>query len=174
MRRISLLVMVASLAACAMAPTIPFSDADFRSYVGDGSSNLQGSAVLTTVAGGVRTCAGFPVLLAPATAYDREVVKLFGFELNTAKRQAGPAAKYWRETNCDGAGNFVFNDVPSGTWIVITEASWTIQTATQLPGAYKVSDQKQGGTMIGEVTLYSGKSARFVMNDQNLKTIGLF
>ncbi|MBL6938283.1 MAG: hypothetical protein ISS15_06765 [Alphaproteobacteria bacterium] len=104
---------------------VPFSDADFRQYLGRGRADIEGSALGRTQGGEAKTCAGYPVYLAPGNAFDQDAVANLGL-LSAVDLAAGPALRYWRKTACDAQGRFVFRHVPAGNWIVITSIVYEI------------------------------------------------
>lgn len=115
----------AILSACATTPETPFSEHAFAPFVGDGPASLEGEAFVKTENGENRNCGGETILLAPYLPYDIGVINGFYFvNIDTALKNAGPAARYWRESSCDSQGRFEFTNVPVGTWIVITTVRW--------------------------------------------------
>lgn len=140
-----------------LAEDIPFSVSDFAAYVGDGPATVDGEAFLTTEGGAIKTCAGSAVYLLPSNKYDVEVITSWGFTFSLAMRQAGPAAKYWRETACDSQGKFSFEDIPLGEWIVIADVTWLASNR-----------QNQGGLM-GKKVSVRGKKNKVMLTAPTLK-----
>jgi hypothetical protein len=146
-RGLSVLSGVIAFAASACA--VPFSDADFAPYRGDGAAILEGQAYVElagTVLPNLRTCFGEPVFLAPATGFDRFVITtaVDGHPVDDA---AGPAAPYWRKATCDSQGRFTFSDVPSGDWYAVTQVTWSVR-----------SEPYQVSKLVRRVTLRPGQN----------------
>lgn len=153
-----------AMSACATTPDVPFSNADFASYHGNGPARIEGQAFLKTQGGDVKTCAGEQVLLAPATAYDEAVVSRFAFSLSVALMWAGPAAHHWRKSICDSRGNFNFSGVPRGEWFVITQVRWAVRSTNIDPGNLN-KGEVQGGTLVHKVTLHPGANSVILSMD---------
>lgn len=139
------------------AEDIPFTVGDFAPYAGVGSATVEGEAFLTSEGGAIKTCAGEAVFLLPSNKYDIEVITSWGFTASIAMSQAGPAAKYWKETACDSQGKFSFEDLPLGEWIVVTDITWLASNR-----------QKQGGLMGKKVTV-RGKKNKVMLTSTNLR-----
>jgi len=134
-----------------------------------GKSNvIEGNALLRTRGGDVRTCAGYQVLLIPETEARRNaVMKLFengdhGYRqaavsnsdaalgvLNSAKMKSV-------NQTCDAQGDFVFSDLSSGSYFLVTEVLWDV------PGSYGVSNI-QGGALMKKVSVSGGATQRVVI-----------
>ena len=112
------------------APTT-FDPAQFAWSTRPGAGSLQGG--LDFRRSGVRySCAGGDVLLTPETPWSRRrMVILYGsatsaavpvsiVRARTPTAGAGDYARYVRRTTCDSADRFSFQDLPDGTWFVIT------------------------------------------------------
>jgi hypothetical protein len=124
-----------------------------KSYIGSGPNTIMGQGFLRQKGGGVVTCAGSQVLLMPATPYFREAI---GHIRNGKKPQAkaiDPA--YARQAQCDAQGNFVFSEIPNGTWFVVTEVKWS------------VGYSRQGGSLLQEVTVSGGKTTQVLLSEKD-------
>ena len=172
----------------AMAKKVPFADADFSAFAGDGPATLDGEAFLRLQTGNIKTCAGATVLLAPATEYDIHVAKSLIFNLDQALKQAGPAAKYWRETECDAEGKFSFEDIPVGDWIVITDVSFSVTDpnlvlqnlqrngglARQGTEGINAASQRHEGGLVGRKVTVTNKHNRVILTEKNLESASFF
>lgn len=162
----------------------PFYEADFAAYAGDGTATLEGEAFLRMQSGNIKNCAGAQVLLAPATRYDLAVMGAFLFSrLDTALKRAGPAAKYWRETQCDQQGKFLFENLPVGEWVVLTEATFEVVDQNRVLGNLtsgrglaggvaainQASTVQQGGLMGRKVTVKANRN-KVILTQENLKS----
>jgi hypothetical protein len=142
--RITVLGALVLVAACAtrQLPPIPF-DLQFKPEdvawaAKPGGNTLVGFAVLRTVGGKARTCAGLEVDLIPAGAYATERMRIrYGSSESSYVPDASvrdlstadPAySQTMRTTLCDGQGNFSFENLASGPWYVITSVTWISDT----------------------------------------------
>lgn len=178
-RNIAILVSLAmlmglGLGACAMPGmlgqhSVPFSDADFVNYVGVGPATLNGTALGRTRGGGVRTCAGLPVYLAPATAFVKDGIgRMYDdFSRRAVDMAAGPSKKYWRESACDAQGKFTFERVPAGAWYVLTSIEYEV-AAAPIGGNVQVTE-RQGGIVSRKVVLRPGLN-NIVLTQEDLKS----
>ena len=154
------LLMAWGLSACAIAPTVPFSDADFDGFSGRGTATLEGSALGRTNGGEAKTCAGNIVYLAPANPYDDQVVGKLAL-LSAADTFAGPAMKYWRQTACDAEGKFVFRNVPAQHWYVLTSIEY------QVLGPTIGTTESQGGLLMRKLALSPGDNDVVLTTDDS-------
>lgn len=146
------LVGVAFSATVIGATKVQFAAEDFAAYEVDGKASLDGEAFGKTEGGEVKTCAGEKVLLAPNTDYDVQVITGWQFlRTDRALQLAGPAAKYWKETDCDSQGKFTFDDLPAGKWIIITTVKFL----------------NQGGLVAKKVTTTDNKKAKVIISNAN-------
>jgi len=119
---------------------------------GMGSNRLEGSALLRTQGGEVRTCAGLEVSLIPVSAYASERMMAIygslqrGFSSYGATFANDAPAYYenMRTAICDPQGAFEFEGLPSGSFYVTTVVSWSA-------GSYGA----QGGNLMQRVDLKS-------------------
>lgn len=125
-----------------------------------GTGVLSGQAFLKTRSGDVKTCAGEKVLLMPYNDYTKEIYiakkskKYEGFN-NTDPR----LRKYIRMTICDAEGDFEFNEIPEGSWIVGTTVKW------EVPIGY--STLKQGGDLLKIVETKNGKMKKVYLTGED-------
>lgn len=77
-------------------------------------------------------------------------------------KRAGPAAEYWKETVCDSQGKFSFEDLPLGTWVMITDVRYNVSGVGE-----------QGGVMAKNVTI-RGKKNKVILNEQTLRANSFF
>ena len=142
--------------------TTPFNESDFSWSSGTGGAGLKGQGFMKTVGGDVKTCAGNEVVLVPANAYTREMTSIWrqkGIErVNPVRDQR--YNDYRRTTLCDAAGNFAFEDLPQGPWIVNVPVSWGV------PHQYGVS--QQGGNLMREVSLPGGQTQTIILTERDM------
>lgn len=170
------------------AANVPFADADFSAYAGEGTATLEGEAFLRLQSGNIKNCAGAAVLLVPATEYDLAIIKSITFSMDRALKKAGPAARYWREAQCDSQGRFSFEDLPVGEWIVLTDVTFAVVDQNRVlgnltsggglagkgvTGVNQASTVEKGGIMGRRVTVTT-KHNKIILNEQSLRAGHLF
>lgn len=137
--------------------SVAFDAAQHKAYAGQGSGKLVGQAFLRQQGGGVVTCAGSPVMMAPDTPYFQEMIKvskagkapIAGSEMESAKATI-------KSTVCDAQGNFVFDKLPPGRWFVGTDVRWTVGYNTQ------------GGSVFKAVTVAPASETKILLTDADL------
>lgn len=157
------------LAGCATVPpvvmTTTFNPAEVAWASAVGTNTINGNAVLRTVGGEVRTCAGFEAVLSPVSAYSTEMM---GAQFGSSTRGY---TSYWKEvtsdpryrdtnrrTTCDSQGNFRFDRLPDGEYFVITSVTWSAPTGGRY--SYMAS---QGGGMMQRVSVAGGETKSIVL-----------
>jgi len=162
-----------ALAGC-VTPAAPvqmvstFDPAEVAWSRGKGDATLEGSALLRTRGGDVRTCAGYPVSLTPESKYAAErmmvlfkggsegylPVMMYVAPPTFASTDPGYTASV-REVTCDPQGKFVFKDIPAGNYFVTTKVYW------EVPQQYV--SEPQGGTLMKAVKLEAGEAKSVVL-----------
>lgn len=152
MKLLSLAALAVALSGCIAPPRghvpparlfEPFIPEEHSPYRVVGPYKFEGQAFLRQKGGGIVTCAGAPVLVAPATNFMREVLSFTRAGGNLAA-QKGPGEQFnaiLRTGQCDAQGNFSMAGLPPGRWIVATGVEWT------------VGYQRQGGMLQREVDI---------------------
>jgi hypothetical protein len=159
---LSLVVAGLILNGCAVSPkpkptvemSTPFNEADFAPYAKKGSGAIIGQAFLKTVGGDVKYGAGSVVYLFPQTPY---VMEFFthaaaGKKVDNIDLRAG---KYSKKTMGDGQGNFGFNNLPAGEYILITNIEWGVPT--------RYGIEQSGGDIVKSVTLKDGEKVKVML-----------
>ncbi|MDD9718733.1 hypothetical protein PVW48_18380 [Dinoroseobacter sp. PD6] len=116
------------LAACAPTiPDIPFDASEVAAFTAAGPGRIEGSALYRRRDGSIVTCAAGTVLLAPDTAFTREIDQRIqiAFPRDTIMafraRYEDPAlSNAFRRTVCDADGEFTFDGLAPGGWYVLT------------------------------------------------------
>ncbi len=149
MRRTILLLLGITLSACVqeqptLTTTAAFNPAEVAWATRPGTNTVQGFAVLRTVGGEARTCAGLEMRLIPDSSYARErMMSLYG-NLSVGSRPIGGSrfgvtdSDYLatsKSARCDGQGNFTFEQIADGTWYVAGAISWMIGNDPRPQGA---------------------------------------
>ena len=131
-------------------------------------NTIEGNALLRTRGGDVRTCAGYQVMLVPATTATANVMtNVFGEGGSAYKSAIGsgetiPLPPTLAEDPrvqsgiCDAQGDFAFDDLKNGEYFVVTQVLWDV------PGAYG-SSNVQGGTLMQKVAVEGGETRKIVL-----------
>lgn len=140
-----LIVVIVMFISCVQKSTYviktPFHAEDWRIGIETGNSNLVGQAILKTKGGDVKTCAGEEVILMPYNAYTEELYTVAKQGRFDNASNFDPSIKnYCKVTTCDDNGDFKFENLPSGKWLLYTRVVW------EEPG--KNSSTVQGGDMV--------------------------
>lgn len=121
----------------------------------DGAGQILGSALLRQRGGGVVTCAGEVVLLWPSGPWSDEWMQKnipTGFREVLSEiplSEVSPLfGEYGRSMICDAQGEFIFDDVPVGTWYLMTNVIWMVPGRF---GGYRV-----GGTLVERIHVTEG------------------
>lgn len=130
----------------------------------DGNNTISGFAVLRTVGGEARTCAGLPVGLTPDSAYARErLMAIYGSTVKGTRAANNPwkftnddpsYRSAMRETRCDGQGGFSFEKIPDGTWYIATSVVWKANPSSPL---------FEGGFMMQRVEVRGGQTVKVTL-----------
>lgn len=168
MKRVLILNSVFLLTACATVPshttTATFDPAEVAWAEAEGANTITGNAVLRTVSGEVRTCAGFDVSLVPVSRYAVErFTAIYGSPeggySNRAIEFTSTDPGYMsarRTTTCDSQGNFRFERLPDGEYYVTTRVTWGI------PMGYGMTST-QGGVLSQKLSLRGGETRQIVL-----------
>lgn len=162
-------MLLASCATTAPPPTFtlaaPFNAADFAWSRMEGKNTIAGDAVLRTVGGDVKTCAGYQVQLLPATAYTQEYVTrrfkspqggyapFLSILQGTYTLDTG-LGDFKRTTTCNAQGAFTFSGLADGSYFVIAKVEWQSIAG----GGYYYYNQTQGGDIALKVTVAGGET----------------
>ncbi len=140
----SILISFAILSACATVAPLPIISNYDKSEVEwafeDGTGRVEGNAFLSRRDGMLVKCSGQQATLLPVGTYSTErFTKLYG-NANGGYNTAGPGrvtietqsqdyleyAEGHRTTICDVDGKFVFENLPSGEYYVVTAVLWQV------------------------------------------------
>lgn len=159
------------LAGCVASPpptavSSAFNPAEVAWASGNGPNTIHGSAVLRTVGGDAKTCAGLPAYLTPVSTYANERMgKMFGYGVQHGmlKQDSGftfaatdPAyLASARTTACDGQGNFSFTHIPDGDYYLTAFVTWGV------PSQYFTIHE--GGVLMQRVTVHGGETKDIVL-----------
>ena len=129
-----------------------------------GSSTVKGSAVLRTLGGEAKTCAGLQVLLIPVSAYSTErMIHQFGeagrglqLERSLPFATTDPAyLSSMRRTRCDAVGSFEFNSLPRGSFYVVANVTWSAPSRFGL--------RPQGGEILERIEVDGQETKQIVV-----------
>lgn len=128
----------------------------------DGTNTVTGFAVMRTIGGQPRTCAGEEVYLTPDSTYSRErSLAIYGSIVKGMRWVEEPTIRFSnrdinfqsfrRTTRCDSRGDFSFENIPDGVWYVATSVTWW--------DGY----QRNGGVMMRRVELRGKRTIKVAL-----------
>lgn len=169
--RCAAIASLAFLGACATttAPpiTLTSSYSPYAHMVRPGQGGISGNALLRTVGGDAKTCAGFPVQLMPDTPYVRErMTHIYGNAergYGAPGRQFSPPNSHYQteagqRATCDAQGNFEFSNIEDGSYYLVSIVYWGVPTGGQFS-----TISQQGGSLMQRVTVSGGRTVRVVL-----------
>ena len=137
----------------------------------EGFSTIYGNSFIRdsmAIQPGPHTCAGFNVSLIPVDKYFEEYLSLQFDNLNNSFWQRNspryesdfdPAAEaYQEDATCDSQGNFEFNNLPKGSYWIITAVSYECGPFRTLPPSYK------GGWLLKKVSVDGQNDKKVVIS----------
>lgn len=171
MRKIAMMCGIAVLAAvggCATTTQLSNSfDASAIAWAsGRGTNTITGAALMRTVGGEARTCAARSAELIPDSPYARERMQhLYGStERGHNPAFLGRSANFTndhpgyhsstRSEVCDAQGQFVFSNIPDGSYFIVAEVIWMV------PGQFGA----EGGYVMQRVSVSGGETRRVVIS----------
>jgi hypothetical protein len=163
-RGIGFVAALATLTGCmATAPQVRepdrlrtvFAMAEHEAYAREGTATIKAQAFLRQRGGGVVTCAGSSAALLPHTEYFLEST---WYAKERRQLEHSPEAKVHlpkivRRTQCDAAGNFSFDRLPAGRYIVLTDVTW------------EVAGRRQGGAVMAAVEVADSSTATVIISE---------
>jgi hypothetical protein len=133
-----------------------FNYEEHRAYSQTGTSTIRGQGFLRQKGGGTVTCAGNEVILVPATSFFREFIRLLRTGKIPATENVDSSYKaIFKQSQCDAQGNFLFDNLPSGNWLVMTEVRWSIGYS------------QQGGVLMKEISISNNESVQVLLTDKD-------
>lgn len=160
------LVAAAVLAGCAAPAPVPpyelqnkFNPSDYAEYMKTGRASVTGQAFLRQQGGGTVTCAGSTVTLLPDTIHFREELGIvrMGRQVKGGLDDQAPQYRMLRRTTqCDAQGNFQFDSIPEGEYLILTNVSWT------------VGYQRQGG-LLGRPIEVKAPGLRVLLTNDDMR-----
>lgn len=145
-------------------PSATFSASDVDWAAKPGKNTIAGSALMRTMAGDVKTCAGLLVELIPDTPYARErmTVSFRGAESGyfPASNLIAPPpdpdyTRTVRRSVCDAQGSFSFEGIPDGSYFLTASVIWNI------PLQYTA--MVQGGDLMQRISVSGGEVRKIVL-----------
>ena len=155
-----------ALAGCATPPPITYVNqfnADEVAFIhNEGTNTITGSGFLRQRGGGIVRCSGNAVWLIPEGAYSRERIGSRA-PFTRAAIAYNREPRLWqhaRRTACNVDARFRFDDVPRGSFYVVSYLSW------EIPSIDRVLPNIVGGTMIRQVSFNSDYETKEVTLSQ--------
>lgn len=175
MKKASILAAALALSGCAsLAPPAPrsvqltttFNKEDVAWFEVKGTGTISGQSFFQTRGGQPRTCAGLEVALLPRSNYADERLRAIygssdkGYATAAATRiEFTPNDQSYVQTQkttvCDAQGNFIFSDLPAGSYIITSAVMWSIPGQEYMP--------PQGGVLMQGVNLAEGETKRVIL-----------
>jgi hypothetical protein len=170
LRGLAAIAVTVSLAACAPFPSkesqsVPFDAKAVEFANHSGKSTISGQAFYTRDTSGMAsvhnttyTCAGHQVRLIPYSAYTKQETDAWVAKIRwTDPRPIGTAPYRERTAVCDAQGNFTFDSLPRGKWIVFAELAFRNDQGIAVAG---------GSVMLRQFTETNGhNSVRVILAD---------
>lgn len=156
-------LLMTMLAGCADEAQVysPYLEENFQPWMGQGRTTLNGQGFYKMPSGRLISCAGSEVLLIPANGYNVEALQSIGSGTGFPENYNRSAYKFVRRTICDGAGRFVFQNVPTQNWIVMIHLTWQESDAIM----FWMKNDK-GGTLYQEVQPDIGETKIILSNNE--------
>ncbi len=167
----SILISFAILSACATVAPLPIISNYDKSEVewsfSDGTGRVEGNAFLSRRDGMLVKCSGQQASLIPVGTYSTErFTKLYGnvnggyntFGLGrvSIESESPDYLEYsedYRGTICDVDGKFVFENLPSGEYYVVTSVIWQINNYTY-----------EGGNIARKIEVTADKTTKVTLS----------
>lgn len=118
---------------------------------------IEGQAFVRTAGGEVKFAAGLPIYLLKATPYSQEWFLAVG---SAGAECRDLDARMWSHvlrTTGDGAGEFVFENVPPGPYFLWSDITWLYAT-----GSWITPEKVTGARAAAQIRLGPGESKRVV------------
>jgi hypothetical protein len=171
MKKCSSLFLAFAVAGCATTqPThvmsVSYNPEEVAWFNTPGTNSITANALMRTVGGEVKTCAGFEAALIPYSAYAAERITAIYGNANGGYASYGPQfsetdprySQNERKTTCDSQGNFRFTNLPDGDYYVRTQVTWGV------PMGYYMTSQ-QGGALAQRVSVRGGETKSIVLTN---------
>jgi hypothetical protein len=150
-----------------------FNGQEHSVYLKVGSNTVTGQAFLRQNGGGVVTCAGQSVMMLPDTLYFNQSNSDANQECESdepgEKVAIKTAQSLYKTSQCDAQGNFEFNKVPAGNWIIRTSVDWNVYSveAIRFPNRniYYPVTNKQGGNLEKKITVQDGEVNKIIITN---------
>ena len=165
MRLFTTLSLAALLVGCAVpfqnpqapARRMPFPEAEYLALPKTGTATVRGQAFLTTKGGDVKVAAGKRVLLNPVTSYSLEWYERSYVPRRRIEEADPKLEAYIRTQIADGNGRFVFKNVPTGEYFIITTITW------EVPTGYQGGVQVEGGMVAKRIKVNAGEEVEAIV-----------
>ena len=133
----------------------------------DGKETLKGNAFLRQMGGGIVNCAGSNVDLYPYSQYSDIRIQAqypkdiwLGSRIKSRDTFTPDAAEFdslKRTAICDSEGNFEFESIKDGNYILVTEVIWNVMD--------KFGPSRQGGYLIKNISVGKGQKSKVIITE---------
>lgn len=137
-----------------------FDSQEWHYCEGIGTCGLVGLAFLMTRDGEEKTCAGQNVYIMPYNNYTKEILDVKKTGTHSGFSNTDPRLrKHIRITTCDADGDFEFNDLPDGWWIISTRVEWQVAVGSVM--------EKHGGQLMKPVDIKDGSTKKIYLTSDD-------
>lgn len=143
-----------ALGACAVEKQLPFDAKGHSAALTKGTAKIEGEGFLRRKNAWLARCSGEVVYLVPDTAYFREWVEIYRAG-NTIENAAALNERHKgaiRKTQCNMKGQFSFENLPAGKWLVATRVTYDSEATISILPMYDYTFLTEVETKAGETT----------------------
>jgi hypothetical protein len=157
---LGLCLVLCTVAACAPQPYAlhtSFDESAFAPYAEKGKAKVYGQAFLVTNGGEVKKGAGKKIVLMPDNSYTEEFLQVA--DSNKQPVSDPRFRAYIKITVADADGNYEFDGLPPGDYILLTEIRWMIPSDSFIP-------QYSGSELIKRFSLQRGEHQKVLLTSE--------
>jgi len=157
---LGLCLLLCTVTACAPQPYsmhTPFNEDSFAPYAEKGKAKVYGQAFLVTNGGDVKKGAGKKIVLMPDNPYTEEFLQAGDSNKQpVVDRRFGT---YIKVTVADADGNYEFDGLPSGDYVLLTEIRWMVPSDS-------IIRQYSGSELIKRFSLQRGEHQKVLLTSE--------
>lgn len=143
-----------SAGACAVEKQVHFDAKAHGAPLAKGDAKIEGEGFIRRKNAWLARCSGEIVYLVPDNAYFREWVEIYrsGHTVENAKDLNEVHKGAVRKTQCNMKGQFAFENLPAGKWLLITRLTYDSEQSVSFLSKYDYTLVTQAETKAGETT----------------------